>query len=60
VIDAIKSAEDFPAIDIDTVGVTEVKGTDGKTVKVEVSAPSRTSSVSSVCVVHVLGTFENV
>jgi len=32
----IKSAEDFPAIDIDTVGVTEVKGADGKTVTVEV------------------------
>jgi hypothetical protein len=45
VIDAIKSAEDFPAIDIDTVGVTEVKAADGKTVKVEVSAPSRKSSV---------------
>ena len=32
----IKSAEDFPAIDIDTVGKTEVKGADGKTVTVEV------------------------
>lgn len=30
----IKSAEDFPTIDIDTVGVTEVKGADGKTVTV--------------------------
>jgi len=53
-IDSIKSAEDFPAIDIDTVGVTEVKGSDGKTVKVEVSALCRKYSHQSVCVVKVL------
>lgn len=35
-ISEIKSAEDFPEIDIDTVGQTEVKGSDGKTVTVEV------------------------
>ena len=35
-ISEIKSAEDFPEIDIDTVGQTEVKGADGKTVTVEV------------------------
>jgi len=35
-ITEIKSAEDFPTIDIDTVGITQVKGADGKTVTVEV------------------------
>jgi len=35
-ITEIKSADSFPTIDIDTIGKTEVKGEDGKTVTVEV------------------------